>query len=41
MKGLSKILRMSIANNVDKFYVNNEIGGSLYNKDSSKYDRLF
>ena len=23
---------MSIASNLDKFYVNNEIGGSLYNQ---------
>jgi len=32
MRGLFKVLRMSIANNLDKFYANNEIGEPLHNQ---------
>jgi len=32
MRSLFKVLRMSIANNLDKFYANNEIGEPLHNQ---------
>jgi hypothetical protein len=31
MRSLFKVLRMSIVSNLDKFYVNNEIGWPLHN----------